>query len=83
MARLPASHRSQQIFSERLNERVELLGFGVWFDDIDTSTEHGMHVDVLYPPLMKAFIDPPMSRTSAMAATASRRVPIAGGCGSS
>lgn len=56
LARLLASDRIQQMFSERLGERVELLGFGVQFDDIDTSTKRGLHVDVLYPPLMKAFI---------------------------
>jgi len=56
LARLLESDRIQRMFSERLGERVELLGFGVQLDDIDPSTKRGLHVDVLFPPLMKAFI---------------------------
>jgi len=56
LARLLESGRIQQLFSERLGERVELVGFGLQLDDIDTTSKRGLHVDVLYPPLMKAFI---------------------------
>lgn len=56
LAGLLKSDRIQQMFSERLGERVEVLGFGLQLDDVDTSSKRGLHVDVLYPPLMKAFI---------------------------
>ena len=56
LASLLSSDRIQQMFTERLGERVELLGFGVQLDEVDTTSKRGWHVDVLYPPLMKAFI---------------------------
>lgn len=56
LAELLASDRIQRLFTEHLGERVELLGFGVQLDEVDTTSKRGFHVDVLYPPMVKAFI---------------------------
>lgn len=53
---LLCSRRIQDLFSERLGEDVELLGFSVQYDGIDKSTKRGFHVDGLFPPQLKAFI---------------------------
>jgi len=56
LADLLKSDQVQKMFSEHMGERVELLGFGIQLDELDTKSKRGFHVDVLYPPLMKAFI---------------------------
>lgn len=56
LAALLRSDRIQALFSEYLGERVEVLGFGIQLDEVDTTSKRGFHVDVLYPPLLKAFI---------------------------
>jgi len=44
------------LFEARLGERVEMYGFSIQFDDIDTTTKRGFHIDQYVPPLFKAFI---------------------------
>ena len=56
LAELKASRIVQDLFTERLGERVELLGFSIQFDDVDTTSKRGFHVDGLFPPQLKAFI---------------------------
>jgi hypothetical protein len=56
LAELLSSDRIQKMFTEKLGERVELLGFGIQLDEIDTTSKRGFHVDVLYPPMVKAFL---------------------------
>lgn len=56
LAELLSSDRIQTMFTEQLGERVELLGFGIQLDEVDTTSKRGFHVDVLYPPMVKAFI---------------------------
>lgn len=56
VADLMASRAIQDLFAERLGRPVELLGFGIQFDDIDTTSKRGLHVDNLFPPQFKAFI---------------------------
>jgi hypothetical protein len=56
LADLMAGQRIQHLFAERLGESVELLGFGIQFDDVDTATKRGLHVDGLFPPQLKAFV---------------------------
>ena len=46
----------QRLFEERLGESVEVLGFSIQHDGIDTTTKRGYHVDTLSPPRFKAFI---------------------------
>jgi hypothetical protein len=53
---LMAGRAIQDLFAERLGEPVELLGFGIQFDDIDTTSKRGLHVDGLFPPQLKAFV---------------------------
>jgi hypothetical protein len=56
LAELLDSRRIQDLFSERLGQRVELLGFGIQVDEIDTSSKRGLHVDGLFPIQLKAFV---------------------------
>ena len=56
LGELMASRRIQDLFAERIGEPVELLGFGIQFDDIDTTSKRGFHVDGLFPPELKAFV---------------------------
>jgi hypothetical protein len=56
LADLLASRRIQDLFGDRLGQRVELLGFGIQVDDIDTSSKRGFHVDGLFPLQLKAFV---------------------------
>lgn len=56
LAELMERRTLQTLFEERLGERVELYGFGIQFDGIDTSTKRGFHVDGLFPPQLKAFV---------------------------
>jgi hypothetical protein len=53
---LMESRAIQDLFGERIGQPVELLGFGIQFDDVDTTSKRGLHVDGLYPPQFKAFI---------------------------
>ncbi len=46
----------QDLFTERLGETVELKGFSIQMDGVDTATKRGFHVDTLFPPTFKAFI---------------------------
>jgi len=46
----------QDLFEVRLGERVEIYGFGIQFDGIDTATKRGFHVDGFFPPQLKAFV---------------------------
>lgn len=56
LASLLDSDRIQALFSQYLGERVEVLGFGIQLDEVNTHSKRGFHVDVLHPPLVKAFI---------------------------
>lgn len=56
VARLMATRAIQKMYEERLDESVELLGFSIQIDGVDTLTKRDFHVDVLYPPLFKAFV---------------------------
>lgn len=56
LAALLHSDRIQELFSRYLGERVEVLGFGIQLDEVDTTSKRGFHVDTLYPPLLKAFV---------------------------
>ena len=56
LAALLNEDRIQELFSTYLGERVEILGFGIQLDEVDTTSKRGFHVDVLYPPMLKAFI---------------------------
>ena len=55
-ADLLSSDQIQDMFSKYLGERLELIGFGIQLDEVDTTSKRGFHVDKLYPPLFKAFI---------------------------
>jgi hypothetical protein len=56
IARLLESRRIQRLYEERLGERVELYGFSLQIDQVDTRTKRDFHVDTLFPPLLKAFV---------------------------
>lgn len=56
LGELLASRTIQDMFATRLGEPVELLGFGIQFDDVDTVSKRGPHVDGLFPPQLKAFV---------------------------
>jgi len=56
VARLMADRRVHTLFEARLGERVEMYGFSIQFDDIDTTTKRGFHIDAYEPPQFKAFI---------------------------
>lgn len=50
------SRRIEQIFEERLGEKVRLLSVTLQIDDIDDKTKRGFHNDTLSPQSFKAFI---------------------------
>jgi hypothetical protein len=56
VARLMANRDVHALFEARLGERVEMYGFSIQFDDIDTTSKRGFHIDVYTPPLFKVFI---------------------------
>lgn len=56
LAELLQQRTLQQLFEERLGERVELYGFGIQHDGIDTSSKRGFHIDCVFPPQLKAFV---------------------------
>ena len=56
VARLMRDRAVHTLFEARLGERVEMYGFSIQFDDIDTTTKRGFHINQYAPPLFKAFI---------------------------
>jgi hypothetical protein len=56
VATLMADRRVHSLFEARLGERVEMYGFSIQFDDVDTTSKRGFHIDGYAPPQFKAFI---------------------------
>ncbi|HEX7132064.1 MAG TPA: phytanoyl-CoA dioxygenase family protein [Iamia sp.] len=56
VAELMASRTVQSLYEDRLRVGVEVRGFSLQVDGVDTKTKRDFHVDGLYPPVFKAFI---------------------------
>lgn len=56
VADLMASRKVQSLYEDRLDVAVEVRGFSLQIDGVDTTTKRDFHVDGLYPPIFKAFI---------------------------
>lgn len=53
---LMASRTVQTLYEERLGVPIEVRGFSLQVDGVDTTTKRDFHVDGLHPPIFKAFI---------------------------